>query len=67
MPSMSLTISSPPLEESFELESRIRTIEDGHLNGSQSSGELVAAYKEGDGLEIQGAMLRRPLSSWEPP
>ncbi|KAJ4496953.1 hypothetical protein C8R41DRAFT_239195 [Lentinula lateritia] len=67
VPSMSLTISSPPLEESFELESRIRTIEDGHLNGSQSSGELVAAYKEGDSLEIQGAMLRRPLSSWEPP
>ncbi|KAJ3881988.1 hypothetical protein F5051DRAFT_436463 [Lentinula edodes] len=67
VPSMSLTISSPPLEESFELESRIRTIEDGHLNGSQSSGELVAAYKEGDGLEIQGTMLRRPLSSWEPP
>ncbi|KAJ3919946.1 hypothetical protein F5877DRAFT_77578 [Lentinula edodes] len=67
VPSMSLTISSPPLEESFELESRIRTIEDGHLNGSQSSGELVVAYKEGDGLEIQGTMLRRPLSSWEPP
>ncbi|KAH7872352.1 uncharacterized protein C8R40DRAFT_496274 [Lentinula edodes] len=40
---------------------------DGHLNGSQSSGELVVAYKEGDGLEIQGTMLRRPLSSWEPP
>ncbi|KAJ3855798.1 hypothetical protein EV368DRAFT_79265 [Lentinula lateritia] len=67
VPSMSLTISSPPLEESFELESRIRTIEDGHLNESQSCGELVAAYKEGDGLEIQAATLRKPLSSWEPP
>ncbi|KAJ4482534.1 hypothetical protein J3R30DRAFT_2186483 [Lentinula aciculospora] len=70
IPSMSLTISSP-LEESFELGSRIRTIEDGQFNESQSSGELATSSKgdnlHGGGSEDQGAMLRNPVESREPP
>ncbi|KAJ3747712.1 hypothetical protein DFH05DRAFT_839557 [Lentinula detonsa] len=69
VPNMSLTISSPPLEDSIELESRIRTIDDHRFNESQSSEELSTFSKRGnpdDRSEMQGTM-RKPASPWEPP
>ncbi|KAJ3844986.1 hypothetical protein EV361DRAFT_49511 [Lentinula raphanica] len=66
VPTMSLTVSSPPLEESFELESRIRTIEDSRFNESQSSGEIGTLSKGPDGTGIQGA-IRTSTSPWKPP
>ncbi|KAJ3997949.1 hypothetical protein F5050DRAFT_1806392 [Lentinula boryana] len=69
VPSMSLTISSPPLEDSIELESRIRTVDDNRFNESQSSEELSTFSKRGnpdDRSEMQGAM-HKPASPWEPP